>query len=80
MGRLAKADQPRHIAHGDRRLLDQQLRGDIQTAAQQILAKGPLSKLPIDTGKLARRAAKRASDFIERQRPPVMACDDDTSL
>ena len=45
MGGLTKADQPRHVAHGDRRLLDQQLGGHVQPALAQLLMKANLAEL-----------------------------------
>jgi hypothetical protein len=78
MGSLAKADQPGDVAHGDRRLLDQQLRGDVQAAREQILAEGRLAELRVGARHLARRAGKRPGDLVERQRTAVVASDDDT--
>ncbi|MGA9314407.1 MAG: hypothetical protein WBV77_07250 [Solirubrobacteraceae bacterium] len=76
MGRLAKADQSGDVAYGDRRLLDQQLRGDVQSAGEQILAKGHLAKLCVGAGHLTRRAGKHSGNLLQRQRTPVMASDD----
>ncbi len=45
--RLAVADQPRDVAHGDRRLLGQQLRGDRHAPCQQVLGEAPLAELGI---------------------------------
>jgi hypothetical protein len=52
--RLPESDEPGHVAHRDRGLLDQQLRGDVQTAREQILAEGDLAKLGVGPCELAR--------------------------
>jgi hypothetical protein len=46
---LAIADQPRHVAHRDRRLLYQQLRGGSHAPRQQVLTEGRLPELRIST-------------------------------
>jgi hypothetical protein len=45
--RLAIADQPRHVAHRDRGLLHQKLRGSSHSSRQQILTKGRLPELGV---------------------------------
>jgi hypothetical protein len=80
MRSLAKPHEPRHVAHGDRGLLDQQLGGDFQAAGQQVLAKSHLAELGVDAGELARRGGERPRDPVERQRPPVVARDHNTGL
>jgi hypothetical protein len=79
MRRLAKAHEPRHVAHRDRGLLDQQLRGHVQAARNQILAEGDLAELGIGARELTRRAGQRPGDPLERQRTPVVASDDHAS-
>jgi hypothetical protein len=74
--RLAKADQPGDVAHGDRRLLDQQLCGDVQAAREQILAEGALAELCVGARDLTRRARKRTGDLLQRQGTPVVTSDD----
>ncbi len=54
MRRLAKADQSGNVTHGDRRLLDQQLCGDVQTAREQVLAEGALAELRVGARHLTR--------------------------
>jgi hypothetical protein len=71
--RLAVADQPRHVAHRDRRLLSEQLRGDRHAPRQQVLAKARLAELPISALQLARRARHRARHRVQRQRLAVVA-------
>jgi hypothetical protein len=74
--RLAIADEARDVAHRDRRLLGQQLRGDRQTPREQVLLKGrvELRIRPLD---LSLRARHGAGDLRERQALPVVARDDD---
>jgi hypothetical protein len=79
MRRLAKADQSGDVAHGDRRLLDQQLRGHLQAAREQILAEAALAELRIGARHLTRRAGKRTGNLLKRQRTPVVASDDQAS-
>jgi hypothetical protein len=74
--RLAVADQPRDVAHGDRRLIGQQLRGGAHASRQQILVKAQLAELRVGSLHLARRAADRARDDRKRQRAAVVARDD----
>jgi hypothetical protein len=77
MRRLTKADQSGHVAHRDRRLLDQQLRGDVQAACEQILAEAHLAELRVGARHLAWRAGKRPGDLLQRQGTPIMASDYD---
>jgi hypothetical protein len=77
---LTKPHESRHVAHGDRRLFDQQLRGDIQTAREQVLAEGDLAELGVRAGELTRRAGERACDSVERQGLPVVAHNHNTGL
>jgi hypothetical protein len=51
---LTVADKAGHVAHRDRLLLDQQLRGDSHTPRQQVLAKGCLPELSVGTRHLPR--------------------------
>jgi hypothetical protein len=74
--RLAIADQPRDVAHGDRRLLAQQLRRCRHAPGEQILGEAEVAELRVRTLHLARRAADGAGDDSERQRAPVVARDD----
>jgi hypothetical protein len=77
MGCLAKADQPGDVAYGDRRLLDQKLRRHFEATCEQILAEGSLAELSVCARQLARRARQGPRDLIERQRTPVVTCDND---
>jgi hypothetical protein len=74
--RLAIADQPRDVAHGDRRLLGQQLRRCRHAPGEQILGEAEVAELRVRPLHLARRAADGAGDHSERQRAPVVARDD----
>jgi hypothetical protein len=71
--RLAVPDDARDVAHGDRRLLDQKLRGGPHTARKQVLAERGLPELGIGARKLPRRARERLSDVLERKRATVVA-------
>jgi hypothetical protein len=51
--RLAVADQPRHVCHGDRRLLDQQRRGGAHAPLEQILVKALVAELRVGPLQLA---------------------------
>jgi hypothetical protein len=73
--RLAVADDTRDVAHRDRRLLDQQLRGGPHAAHQQVLAKRGLPELGIGARQLPRRAGERPRDALERERAAVVARD-----
>jgi hypothetical protein len=74
--RLAIADEPRDVAHGYRRLLAQQLRGDRQATREQVLVEGrvELRICPLD---LSLRARHGAGNLRERQALAVVARDDD---
>jgi hypothetical protein len=74
--RLAVAHQPRHVAHGDRRLLGQQLRGHPHAPRLQVLLETRLAELRVGALQLARRARHGASHTAERQRLAVVARDD----
>jgi hypothetical protein len=52
--RLTKADQPRHVADRNRRLLDQQLRRRAQPSRVQVLAEGRLAELRVGPVQLPR--------------------------
>jgi hypothetical protein len=52
--RLAVADEPCDVAHGDRRLLGQELRGGRHAPRQQILLEAQLAELLIGALHLAR--------------------------
>jgi hypothetical protein len=54
MRRLAVADQPCDVAHGDRRLLAEQLRRRAHAPRQQILVKAQLAELRVGALHLAR--------------------------
>jgi hypothetical protein len=75
--RLAIADQPRHVAHRDRRLLGQQLRRDRHAPRQQVLAEARLAELPVCALQLSRRARHGARHRVQRERPAVVALDHD---
>jgi hypothetical protein len=74
---VAVADQPRDVAHGERRLLAEQLRRGVHAPREQILVKARLAELRIRALQLARRAGQRAGDARERQPAPVVARDED---
>jgi hypothetical protein len=76
--RLAKTNEPCHIPHGYRRLLDQQLRGDVQATCEQVLAKSDVAELGVSASELTGRAGERPRYFLKCQRPAVVTCDDDT--
>jgi hypothetical protein len=78
--RLTKPHEPCDVAHCNRRLLDQQLRGDVQAARVQILAEGRLAELGVRTRQLARRAGQCPCDPIKRQPSPVVTRDHDAGL
>jgi hypothetical protein len=71
--RPAVADQPRHVAHRDRRLLGQELRRDRHAPRQQVLAEARLAELPVRALQLARRARHGARHHAQRERPAVVA-------
>jgi hypothetical protein len=73
--RLAVSDKAGDIAHRDRRLLDQQLRGRTHAAHQQVLAEACLAELRVRTRHLPRRARERPRDAIERERTAIVARD-----
>jgi len=66
--RLAIADQPRHVAHRDRRLLGEQLRRHRHAPRQQVLAEARLAELPVCALQLARRARHGARHRVQRER------------
>jgi hypothetical protein len=70
--RLAVADQPRHVAHRDRRLLGQQLSRDRHAPRHQILVETRLAELRICALQLARRARHGAGHRVERQGPAIV--------
>jgi len=74
---MAVADQLGDVAHGDRRLLGQKLRGRGHASREQVLVKARLAELRVGALHLARRAGDRARDRGERQPPAVVARDDD---
>ena len=80
MGGLAEADQPRHVAHRDCRLLDQQLGGHAQPALAQFLVEANLAKLSEGACELTRRAGKRPCNRGVRERASIVAGDDHTRL
>jgi len=51
---VAKSNQPCHVAHRYRRLLDQQLCCHAQAACEQILVEAHLAELRIDACELTR--------------------------
>jgi hypothetical protein len=73
--RRAVAHQPRHVAHGDRRLLGQELRRDRHAPRQQVLLEARLAELRVCALQLARRARHRPRHDVQRQRPAVVALD-----
>jgi hypothetical protein len=73
---MAVADELRDVAHGDRRLLGQQLRGRGHASREQILVEARLAELRVRALHLARRAGDRACDRRERQPTAVVARDD----
>jgi hypothetical protein len=72
MRRLTEADQPRHLADAQRRLLDQQLGGCPQPARVEILAKGRLAELRVGAVELSRRARERSRHPRERERTAIV--------
>jgi hypothetical protein len=52
--RLTIADQPRHVAHRDRRLLDQELGCGPHSPRQQVLTEGRLPELCVSARHLPR--------------------------
>jgi hypothetical protein len=74
--RMAVADELRDVAHGDRRLLGQQLGGRGHASRAQVLVKARLTELRVRALHLARRAGDRAGDRCERQPAAVVARDD----
>jgi hypothetical protein len=73
--RLAVPHEPRDVAHRDRGLLDQQLRGDAQPAGEQILAEAHFPELRVRSRDLARGARERPRHPLQRQRLAVVAGD-----
>jgi len=73
---LAETNQPRHVAHRDGRLLDQQLSSHVQPALAQLLMKANLAALSEGARELARRAGKRPCNRIKRERTSIVAGDD----
>ncbi|HST33139.1 MAG TPA: hypothetical protein VLJ80_06420 [Solirubrobacteraceae bacterium] len=71
--RLAVANQPRHVAHLDRRLLGQELRRDRHAPRQQLLVEARLTELRVCALQLARRARHRPRHHLQRERPAVVA-------
>jgi hypothetical protein len=78
--RLAEANQAGNVSHRNRRLLDQQLRAHVQPPCLQVLAKGALAELLVDAAQLSGRAGQRPRDACQRQRPAVVARDDQPCL
>jgi hypothetical protein len=74
--RVAVADEPRDVAHRDRRLLGEQLRRGRHSPRVQVLVKAQVSELRIRALDLARRARHRARDLRERQPAAVVTRDD----
>ena len=74
--RVPIADEPRDIAHRDRRLLGEQLRRSRHASRVKVLVKAQLAELRVRALDLARRARHRAGDLCKRQPPAVMARDD----
>jgi hypothetical protein len=52
--RLAEADEPGHVADGDRWLLREQLRRDRHASGEQVLVKARLAELGVRALQLAR--------------------------
>jgi hypothetical protein len=75
--RLAVADEPRDVAHSDRRLLGEQLRSGRHAPSVQILVEAQLAELRVRALDLTRRARHGAGDVRERQPPAVVARDND---
>jgi hypothetical protein len=71
--RLAIADEPCNVAHGDRRLLGQQARRGGHAPRPQVLLKADLAELRIGPLHLTRRARHRRGDGGERQPPTIVA-------
>jgi hypothetical protein len=74
--RLAIADQPRDVAHGDRRLVAQQLRRRGHAPRAQLLLERRVAELGERALHLPRRAGHRARHHRQRQRAAVVARDD----
>ncbi|HEY2571204.1 MAG TPA: hypothetical protein VGI27_07015 [Solirubrobacteraceae bacterium] len=74
--RLAVADEPRHVAHRDRRLLGQEPRRDRHASRLQVLVEARLAELRIRALQLARRARHGARNSAERERLAVVARND----
>jgi hypothetical protein len=74
---LAVADEPRDVAHRDRRLLREQLRRGRHPPRVQVLVEAQFAELRVRALDLARRTRHRARDLRERQPPAVVARDDD---
>jgi hypothetical protein len=75
--RVAVADEPRDVAHRDRRLLGEQLRRGRHAPRVQVLVEAQLAELRVRALDLPRRARHRTGDLCERQPPAVVARDDD---
>jgi hypothetical protein len=75
---LPVAHQARDVADGDRGLLGEQLRGDGHATREQVLAERG-AEAGVGTLELAGRRGDRVGDRGKRERPPVVAGDDDAS-
>jgi hypothetical protein len=75
--RLAIADQPRHVAHRDRRLLGKELRRDRHAPRHQVLVEARLAELRIRALQLARRARHGARHRVQCEWLAVVARHDD---
>jgi hypothetical protein len=75
--RLAVANEPRHVAHRDRRLLGEQLRRDRHAPRDQVLVEARLAELRIRALELARRTRHGARHRAQRERLAVVALDHD---
>jgi len=73
--RLRVSHQPGDVCHRDRRLLDEQLRGGLHATSSQILAEGGLAELAVHALELARRAAQRGRQPLQRQVAAVVGRD-----
>jgi hypothetical protein len=70
--RLAVADEPRHVAHRDRRLLGQQPRRDRHAPRHQVLVEARLAELRVCPLQLARRARHGSRHRVQRERLAVV--------
>ncbi len=80
MGSLAEADQSRHVAHWNRRLLEQQLGSHVQSALAQLLMETNLAELDERPCQLTRRTGKRPRNPLVRQWVSIVAGDDHARL